>query len=208
MSLIGVDVDDTLYSFTSEARNVLARRAADTGDEQYMNAAYALWPEWRAPVDLLGLETWLDVIDEVHEDISILRQIPYPGASEALWKLVENGHELIYLSSRNLSCFDATNLWLQVARMPEGVLTCTGHDKTEWLSQCQYIIDDRPSTLVRFVHDFNWKNIKGSQRVAFGLITDYNRALTDVPNIFLSPNWNLMRRYFAKAGLITELVEV
>lgn len=213
MARIGVDCDDTLYSFTALARNVLAKRAAESPNTQYMGAAYALWPEWRTPVDLLGLGTWLDVIDECHSDDAILAQIPYPGASEALWELAEQGHELVYLSSRNERCHTATSYWLGASRMPDGVLTCTGHDKTEHLAQCQFLVDDRPSTLVRFVYDFDWKNRFGSQngkkeRKAFGLMTDFNRSLTDVPGISLAPNWNLLRHHFIKSGILGEKVNV
>ncbi len=152
-AMIAVDLDDTVYSFTTLARNVLASRAANTGDERLTNAAYALWPEWRTPVDLLGLDLWLDVIAECHSDQSILNQIPYPGVKKTLQELVERGHKVIYLSSRNETCEDATVRWLDMHHMPEGVLTCTGHDKAEYLAECQYVIDDRPSTLVSCYYD-------------------------------------------------------
>lgn len=213
MAKIAIDVDDTLYSFTALARNVLAKRAAEFPNTQYMNTAYALWPEWRSPVDLLGVSTWLDVIDECHADKAILDQIPYPGAAGVLWELAEQGHELIYLSARNEERYAATSHWLGASRMPDGVLTCTGHDKTAHLAQCQFLVDDRPATLVKFVYDFDWKNRFGSlngkkERKAFGLMTDFNRSLTDVPGIALAPNWNLLRHHFIKSGILGEKVTV
>ena len=62
-------------------------------------------------------------------------------------------------------------------------------------SDCQYIIDDRPKTLVEFVYDSNWQKETTPARKGFGLFCEYNRALTDVPGIYLAPNWTLLEKY-------------
>lgn len=209
MAKIAIDVDDTIYPFGDLARQIILDEAAKTGDKIMQKAAYASWPEWRTPVDLLGQETWLSIIDKCHDEEIIGQQIPYANSQLVLRELAQD-HELIYVSSRSMNCFAATEAWLDDNDFPEGELICSGHDKTKHIASCQYIIDDRPSTLVRFVYDYDWTNRYGSagdKRIAYGLMADYNRALTDVPNIYLAPpgNWMLLRGYLVKTGVLKEL---
>lgn len=202
MSKIAVDIDDTLYSFTALAREVLAE---EVDNKLYNRAAYAPWTEWRTPPDLLGLDEWIKVIDRCHDDEKILSRDPFPGCQDVLAELAEE-HELVYVSNRMTERQEATEKWLDNNNFPLGEVICAqNHDKKSYLTDVQYIIDDRPKTLVQFVHDHDWQ---GDQRVAFGLMTEYNRSLTDVPNIYLAPpsNWNLLRHYFIKAGVLTEKV--
>ena len=90
-STIAVDIDDTLYPFCDLARQVLTEEGFRRGGDQMIAAAYAPWPEWRSPVDLLGLKTWLDIIALCHDDELILSRTPYEGAVDVLWELVESG---------------------------------------------------------------------------------------------------------------------
>lgn len=212
MATIAVDVDDTLYSFSNLARTILADEAARTGSDVLKAAAYAPWTQWRTPPDMMGVEEWLRIIDLAHEEEMILDQEPYPNSVTICHQLASQ-HEIVYVSSRNTERYDATLQWLNECGFPEGVLTCSGHDKTEHLKLCQYIIDDRPSTLVRFVYDYDWINKHGSNnsakgRIGFGLQTEFNGALTDVPNIYLAPpmNWLLLRHYLIKTGVLTDKV--
>lgn len=211
MTKIGVDVDDTLYSFASLARGVLASEAAKSGDKTLERAAYAPWPEWRTPLDLLGLDEWMRIIDICHDEEMIRSQQPYPEAANLLTELVDNNYELVYVSTRNTERYSATKEWLVSNLFPMGDLVCTGQDKAEALRECRYLIDDRPKNLISFVYDFDWKYGHigtAGERIGFGLMTEFNRALTDVPNIYLAPpgNWNLMRHYLVKTGVLKEEV--
>lgn len=206
MAKVALDIDDTLYSFGRAARQVLSEEAARTGRADLERCAYAPWPEWRTPPDLIGMEDWLAIIDVAHEPENILRQQPYPGAREVLEEVAEH-HEIVYVSSRKGELENATRQWLMVNEFPAAQLLCTGHDKASHVRECQYIIDDRPSTLVRFVYDAEWHGghrAGDGERVGFGLMTEFNRALTDVPGIYLAPpeNWALMRKGLAKHGVL------
>lgn len=216
MSKIGVDIDDSLYSFGSLARNVLADEAARTGDKLLERAAYAEWPEWRSPVDLLGTEEWLRIIALCHDEEMIRVQQPFEGAVELLTELAEE-HELVYVSTRDTERYMATKEWLTNNLFPDGELVCSGQDKNIYLKSCQYLIDDRPKNLIQFVYDPYWvqaatdaanssEEYEATKRVGFGLLHSYNRSLTDVPNIYLAPNWTLLRTFMEKTRLLKEKV--
>jgi hypothetical protein len=74
-------------------------------------------------------------------------------------------------------------------------LICTEEDKLPLIVNCKYLIDDRPKTLVQFVYDNNWYGKMIDERKGFGLFYEYNRSLTDVPGIYLAPNWALLEKY-------------
>jgi hypothetical protein len=196
---IAIDIDSTLYDFASLACQTMGEIAEERGDERLRNAAYSTtWTEWRTPIDLAGEEAWNEVVDRCHKPEVILAQRAYVGAREELWDLDDAGHELVYVSNRNPSTFDATDAWLAVWAFPEGKLLCHSEDKLMSIRDCQYLIDDRPKTLVGFVYDSGpWPDQDGwgGNRRAFGLVTPYNRNLTDVPGIYLAPSWPLLGRY-------------
>ena len=222
MANIAVDIDDTLTSFTDTARQVLLERGIAEGNKQLINAAYSPWDEWRAPPDLITLEKWLEIIDICHEDEMIWKQEPFPGALETLWDLIESGHNLIYISNRNPDTYGATMGWLERCGFPvaggldsrqqslkgRAKLVTTLGDKHDYIQTCQYMIDDRPKTLVEFVYDFRWHWINPSvKRKAFSLHRPYNQSLSDVPGIYLAPGWSMLRHYLEKKNVITNAKE-
>lgn len=211
MTTIAVDVDDTLYDFNSLAREVCVDMALETGDERLRRGAYAPWPEWRSPADVTHPDMWGDVIAECHAPDRVLEQTPYANAADTLSELIDNGYLLHYISNRHEDSFAATLEWLELHHFPTGPwrtrVSCTRDDKIGLLSASQFLIDDRPKTLVQFVHNYNWTNKHGSsnwskQRKAFGLHTPYNGALTDIPGIKLAPNWTLLREYLIDEGVL------
>lgn len=197
MAKIAVDIDSTLYDFETPAREAFQRLADERGDKSLFRGLYVPWTEWRSPSDACGLEDWLTVIDMVHEPQSISSQVPFPGCASVLQGLEDAGHELFYVTSRKSECHEATSEWLDTY-FPEGMLICSDEDKSQHLTHCQYIIDDRPKTLVQFVYGSDWDQ----QRVGFGLMYEYNRALTDIPNIYLAPSWEGLRYYLKREGLV------
>lgn len=214
MARIGVDIDDTLYSFTSLARRVMTKKGFETEDKQLIAAAYAAWPEWRSPTDLLGVDRWMEIIAMCHDNDLILAQQPHLGAAETCQALVRAGHDLLYISNRATETEAATHSWL----FDHGFITsggtelmCLMGDKTPHIADCQYFIDDRPKNLINFVYDYDWANKYGSNgmaRRAFGLTTEFNRALTDVPRIYLAPTWSGLNFYLQGKGLLSEQVEI
>lgn len=221
MAKIAIDVDDTLYSFTTLARKIMTKEGFRTGDKQLIAAAYAAWPEWRSPTDLLGVDRWLEIIDMCHDHDLILQQRPYEGAAATCDALVRAGHELLYISNRATETEEATRMWLyNNGFINEGdwhagsvdLMVLMG-DKTPHLADCQYFIDDRPKNLINFVYDYDWNNKYGSRndatrRRGFGLTTEFNRALTDVPGVYLAPSWSGLNFYLQRKGLLEEQVEV
>ncbi len=210
MARIAVDVDSTLYDFCSLACRVMGEMADLPAwapeAERLTNGAYSTsWTEWRTPIDLVGERTWNEVVDRCHTPERILTQIPYDGAPEALWDLHEE-HDLVYVSNRDGSTHAPTFRWLDDMGFPIGTgrtkLLCHTDDKLASIRDCQYLIDDRPKTLVGFVHGYMehpagaWIiGNEATNRKAFGLVTPYNRGLTDIPGIYLAPNWPLLGRY-------------
>jgi hypothetical protein len=125
--------------------------------------------------------------------------MPFKNAVTTLRKIFSAGNDIIYISNRSDSAYDATYEWLQAHGFPQAKsLVCTTENKRPFIEDCQYIIDDRPKTLVEFVYDYDWQRHEWDgrlNRVAFGLFCEYNRALTDVPGIYLAPNWTLLEKY-------------
>lgn len=216
---IGIDIDDTLYDFGRLAREILSEEARYEDEpnlrKRLQAAAYAPWTEWRTPADLLPMEVWWAVIERCHKDEVIFEQALFPGCFNVLWKLIESGHKIIYISNRDGQCSGATAGWIERCGLPNaGVfdalgdsldqrvqIVCTSDSKLRYLTECQYIIDDRPKTLVEFVYDKNWA-YPDTPRKAFGLHRSYNSSLTDVPGIYLAPSWFLLDHYLTAKGVI------
>jgi hypothetical protein len=198
MSKVAVDIDDSLYDFGSLAQEMIVQLAAETNDKRLQKAAYSTWNEWRTPNDVLE-EEWQTIIDMCHRNHVIRSQMPFKNAVTTLRKIFSAGNDIIYISNRSDSAYDATYEWLQAHGFPQAKsLVCTTENKRPFIEDCQYIIDDRPKTLVEFVYDYDWQRHEWDgrlNRVAFGLFCEYNRALTDVPGIYLAPNWTLLEKY-------------
>ena len=140
----------------------------------------------------------------------IAAQTPYENAVDVLNDLAEQ-HEIFYISNRSTEAGGATEAWLEHWGFPQAPLIATMEDKQPYLSECQYLIDDRAKTLVEFIYNFNWQYTWGSieeegskkyQRKAFGLLFEYNRNLTDIPNVYLAPTWAGIRYYLEKKGVL------
>lgn len=213
MKNIAIDLDDTILDFNELARQILSAEAVRTGDAQLKAAAFSEWNQWRVPPDLIGMKKWLEIISMCHDPEVIDKRIPYPDAPETIWELVNSGNKITYISNRHGDCYESSYKWLLKNDFPvedNGAsmttkLICTQENKMEHIRECQYIIDDRPKTLVQFVHDFDWKNKHGSNnnpRKAFGLMRPYNSSLTDVPGIYLAPSWKLLREFLVEKELI------
>ena len=198
MSKVAVDIDDSLYDFGSLAQEMIIQLATETNDKRLRKAAYSAWNEWRTPNDFLEGE-WQKIIDMCHRDHVIRSQMPFKNAVTTLRKIFSAGNDIIYISNRSEDAYSATYEWLQTHGFPQSnSLVCTTENKAPFIEDCRYIIDDRPKTLVEFVYDYDWQRSEWDgqlSRVAFGLLCEYNRALTDVPGIYLAPNWTLLEKY-------------
>jgi len=196
MSKVAVDIDSTLYDFLSLALEVLTKVAIERGDKDLQKGVYHAWNEWRAPSDVINDELWLEIINLCHQDDVILDQKPFNHAVDVLRRIFNTGHDIVYISNRSKKTYNATYKWLVKHGFPQAKsLICTEEDKLPLIVNCKYLIDDRPKTLVQFVYDNNWYGKMIDERKGFGLFYEYNRSLTDVPGIYLAPNWALLEKY-------------
>lgn len=211
MAKIAVDIDDTLYSFGSVAKDALFRLAEEHDDRGLRSAAYTPSTQWRIPHDVAGGDMWMKAIELSHRPEVIAAQEPYSGSVETITALRDEGHEIIYISNRDEKASEPTYEWLENRGFPIGKhsqsahLKCLWGDKIPHLRDCQYIIDDRPSTLIRFVFDFDWHDQNpDTERKGFSLHTPYNENLTDIENIYLAPSWAGLNYYLVEKGLLSE----
>jgi len=200
MSTVAIDIDSTLYDFETVFRQAYIDIAIENGNKSLFRGAYSSWVEWRSPRDVCGEEAFQQALERVHTYDVITSRNPYEGSSDVLCSLKDAGHELLYISNRSKSLFDPTREWIN-KNFPQGDLICTMNDKQSELSDCQYIIDDRPKTLCEFLYNNSWQ---GSPRIAFGLLFEYNRALTDIPNVYLAPTWAGIKFYLQREEVIED----
>ncbi len=207
MAIVGVDIDDTLYDFGSEVREAFFELSIIRDDKELLKGTYSGFNEWRELSDVFDWDTVSEAIEYVHE--RQLEQVPYKNADRVVRRLAEK-HTVIYVSSRHESHRENTCIWLVENGFPltdHRRLVCSSHEKEEHLKQAQYLIDDRPYTVVNFLYDFTWKHTHGSnnmlkERRAFGLWTAYNRNLTDINNVYLAPTWRGLEYYLEKKGVL------
>jgi hypothetical protein len=178
MAKIAVDIDDTLYSFTDEAREVLSVMVDDPQyapyKDQLSHALYASWDQWRTPFELCGFRSddddhpqrslWLTCIDYCHDSEAILRQQPFNGSVEICNELADAGHELLYISNRARETEEATWHWLYQQGFPIGPeepidhkLVVTSGNKAPFIRDCQYMIDDRVKNVLEFIYDYDYE---------------------------------------------------
>lgn len=203
-----VDIDSTLYDFEVPAREAFQKLAdmasTPAGRDHYLKGLYHPWTEWRSPADVCGIETWMEVISMCHSPEVVAQQTPLAGSVVTLQALANRGYELMYISTRSPEAAKATEEWLHVKGYPMGKgieVHCRMEDKGPYLAECQYIFDDRPKTLIEFVHDFKWDVTKG-ERYGLSIMYDYNRALTDIPNVFLAPTWAGLNAWLVRHHLL------
>lgn len=164
MAKIAVDIDSTLYDFESPAREAFTRLAEERNDKTLLRGAYHPWTEWRSPADACGIEAWLDAIDLCHDADMIRQQVPFTGAVETCQALMNEGHDLLYISSRKSETEEATRDWLREWNFMDdtsGELACVvpPAPKDPYMEDCQYLIDDRPKTVVDFIYDYKWTKL-------------------------------------------------
>lgn len=201
---IGIDIDSTLYDFAIPMRQAFLDLALEHGDkEEYFKGGYQSWVEWRSPADVCGPEAFELALAKVHSEEIIAQQVPFNNSVEVCKRIAEN-YEILYISNRAPETVWATQHWLDDHNYPSGELVCTMRDKQEYLRDCQYLIDDRPKTLVEFVYASGWNPpaYHSRPRKAFGLLYEYNRALTDIPNVYLAPTWAGINYYLERKGVL------
>lgn len=187
---IAVDIDSTLYDFETPFRQAYLDLAIESGDKDYFRGAYHGWFEWRSPLDACGDKAFGAALDMVHSPETIMTRTCFDGAIETLSKFKG---KIAYVSNRDESLSDVTQSWIEFSGLPDGEVLCVLDDKTKYISGCKYLIDDRPKTLCDFVYG-------DDNRKAFGLLYEYNRALTDIDKIFLAPTWAGIDYYLQREG--------
>lgn len=190
--VMAVDIDSTLYDFETPFRQAYLDLALEQGDKDYFRGAYHGWFEWRSPVDSCGDDAFEQALSRVHSPECIQTRTLFDGA---LNTLNEFEGEVRYVSSRDPKLVYATSEWIKACGLPPGEVVCMVDDKMNYIEDCAYLIDDRPKTLCDFVYG-------REGRKAFGLLYEYNRALTDIDGIFLAPTWAGIRFYLIREEVI------
>lgn len=206
-----IDIDNTLYALDDTAREAFEKLYQQTLNKDYLGGVYFSWDEWRSPADVCGLDAWMEVVSMCHEPEIIESRIPYPGAVATIQAIANEGYGLRYISTRSPEAAEATHNWLKKHDFPLGKdidVRCMMEDKAPYLAECQYLIDDRPKTLVEFIYDSNWASDMFGSRKAMGLMFNYNRALTDIPGIFLSPHWAGLNEWMVRKKILPEPAHV
>lgn len=205
MTKIAIDIDETLYSFDSAIRNVFFDMAVEREDKSILRLAYSNNLEWRNLVDHDKSIAYA-AIERVHENTD--EYMLFPGASDTIWALWRKGYEINYVGSRKdkheaVTKFALFDIW----DLPDGKVICAdpSKSKNEYLKDCQYLIDDRPKTIIEFLHDpvWWWYNTEiNEERKAFALWRPYNQNLTEVPNLYLAPTWRGIRYYMERKEVL------
>lgn len=204
MTRFAIDIDDTLFPFGTEVREAFFEMAIECDDPKYLRGAYSGFNEWRELSDVLDREVALDAIHWVHDRQR--EQVPFKNAVRVVTRIADT-YDIKYVTSRRAVYLESTTEWLEDCGFPQGEVICSEHDKTEHLWDCQYLVDDRPATILNFIHNFTWKLSHGStnqkhQRVAFGLWQPYNRNLTDHDGVYLAPTWRGLEYYLERKGVL------
>jgi hypothetical protein len=196
MSVVAIDIDETLYSFDEEVRGAFFDLAVEKGDKSILRAAYSNNQEWR---NLVDHDTGLayKAIERVHEQAT--SQIPFKGAVDVVQRIGAE-HTIKYVGSRFKKHYQGTKNWLNYWDFPEGDLICVEHtdSKQNYFDDVQYLIDDRPRTIIEFLHEPYYEG----ERKAFGLWRQYNQNLTDVKSVYLAPTWRGLEYYLERKGVI------
>jgi hypothetical protein len=224
MAKIAIDLDSTIYDFETPAREAFTQLAEKHNDPGYLRGAYCAWTEWRSPADAHGLDAWMEAIALCHDADVISQQRPFDGAVETCDALWREGHKLLYISNRATESLDATSTWLSDWGFlhDDDKVVCMMEDKRPYIEDCQYIIDDRPKTVVDFIYDYEWRhrmetvwddhgeNMKWEDfwdrncRRAFVKAYPYNQNLTDIPHLYLAPTWLGISAYLVSKGVLSE----
>ena len=217
MAKIAVDIDDTIYSFRDIAKDALFYLAQKYDDKEILSAAYTEALQWRTMADVAGGEILAEAIELAHSSDVMHNQPAFRGAAQTVRALYDAGHEIIYISNRDEKSKHDTERWLEMREFPCPLfhnveVKCLWGDKIPHLKDCQFIIDDRVSTLIRFAYDKDWPgsqyaldtSIADGRRIGFGLHAPHNTNLTDVPNIILAPTWAGLNYYLVRKGLLEE----
>lgn len=173
--------------------------AIKRGDKGLFRGGYQSWVEWRSPSDVCGFDNFKEALEQVHSPEVIMEQNPFPHAQNVVQRLAEE-HEIFFITNRSEESHvvDATTRWVHEKIMPDPTVICTNESKRHWLEDTNYLIDDRPKTLVEFIYDYGPPRSK-----AFGLMFSYNRALTDLDNIYLAPTWHGLEHYMKDKGVLS-----
>lgn len=196
---VAIDIDETLYSFDNAVRNAFFDLAEKYGDRSILRMAYSNNHEWRNLVDH-DAKIAFEAIERVHSNQD--RYIPFPDCIRVVNLIYVSGHEIKYVGSRKGIHKNITEQWLDMNEFPRGDIICADPklSKAAHIEDCQYLIDDRPITMLDFLNDPEWI---GAQRKAFALWRPYNQNLTEVANIYLAPTWRGLEHYLRRKEVIT-----
>lgn len=160
---LGIDLDGVVANFTQGWMDFYNREFGTSlvfEDSQH----------WGDLVDLTHFED-IDEFWQWSSDLdghSIFWHLePFPGAVEATRSLVDDGHQIVIVTTKPRFAIDDTHYWVERHRIPAAEMhILEGNDK--WTIECDVYLDDGPhvlpgllehrpdKTVCRYVRPWNW----------------------------------------------------
>jgi uncharacterized HAD superfamily protein len=172
----GFDIDDTLINLRGYAFEFYKKKLGkEVGDDVFETLTR---PEIHEPFGLTdeqGKELW----NNHREDIYFTSCPPFPHAVEVLQELVENGHDVYYITARSREYCERTMDWLKKNGFPvRGEYFYCGMEDEEKVHIIErlgldFYFDDKPAVL---------NTLSDLQLKVFAKDNSYNKQL-DIPRI-------------------------
>lgn len=152
----GFDIDDTLINLREHAFTIYNKKLNKNVPIEEFHALNRV--EIHEPFglsDQQGKEMWNNSLEEVY----YTNCPPFPNAVETLQELVENGHEVYYITARPKEHGERTKKWMREQGFPiqddrffYGMLD---HEKVQIIKELKldYYFDDKAEVLDTLTHD-------------------------------------------------------
>lgn len=146
----GFDIDDTLINLREHAFNLYKRKLNKEIPQTAFHSLNRV--EIHEPFGLTdeeGSEMWKNSLEEIYYTDCP----PYYGAVEVLTKLVDEGHEVYYITARPKEHGERTKIWMKEQGFPihneRFFYGMEDHEKIDIIKDLRldYYIDDKPAIL-------------------------------------------------------------
>lgn len=180
----GFDIDDTLINLREHAFHIYKKKLKkQIPIEEFRNLQRVEIHEPFGLTDEEGSDMWNSSLEEIY----FTDCPPYPGAVNVLNQLVEQGHEIFYITARPKQYGERTKKWLKEQGFPvqDEKFYCgmQDHEKVHIIKELQldYYVDDKPAILDTLaeepIHLFLMDQSYNRHR-SYNRIVDWNEFMT------------------------------
>ncbi len=176
---LGVDVDSTVWDLSAWVCEAVRDVTGETLDPESLST-------WTHVLDVYGEEATMEVYERALSPDRVREREPYPGSSEVLWSLQEEGIHIHFITHNwdPEAMIPSLEPWLQEHFGPDIGLTVTTEDKLGILRELGAfgMVDDRPDTITRVADAGLW---------AATMLQPWNRELVeDHPRVYGFTSWS------------------